>query len=199
MNDAPTTLQALPGDALLLVDVQNDFLPGGSLAVLSGDHILPALTRCISLFRKAGLPIYASRDWHPADHCSFRGQGGPWPPHCIVGSHGAAFSDQLALPDDATIISKATRPDADAYSAFAATSLERRLRDAGIKRLFVGGLATDYCVLNTVRDALSLGFTVMLLLDGIRAVDVKPGDGQHALAEMIALGTQLIYSENIRP
>jgi nicotinamidase/pyrazinamidase len=199
VNIAHTALQTRPGDALLLVDVQNDFLPGGSLAVLSGDRILPALNRCVTLFRNASLPIYASRDWHPADHCSFRDQGGAWPPHCIAGSSGAAFSDQLALPEDVIIISKASRPDVDAYSAFSGTDLEQNLRNASITRLFVGGLATDYCVLNTVRDALSLGFAVLLLLDGIHAVDVKPGDGQRALAEMIALGAQPIHSEDLPP
>lgn len=199
MNPASSSLQIRHGDALLLVDVQNDFLPGGSLAVKSGDLILPALNRCIALFRQARLPIYASRDWHPANHSSFHEQGGTWPPHCIANSRGASFSDQLTLPENTIVISKATRSDIDAYSAFTGTDLEQRLRNAGIERLVVGGLATDYCVLNTVRDALSLGFAVLLLIDGVRAVDVKPGDGQRALAEMLALGAQAIRSEELLP
>lgn len=197
VSPALSTLHLHSGDALLLVDIQHDFLPGGSLAVHSGDSVLPALNRCLAHFRKAALPIYASRDWHPANHCSFLEQGGTWPPHCIAGSHGAAFPDRLDLPADATIISKATRRDRDAYSAFTGTELEQKLHEAGVKRLIVGGLATDYCVLNSVRDALALGFAVLLLLDGIRAVDVKPGDGQRALAEMIALGAQPVRSEDL--
>ena len=199
MSPVPPALQVQPGDALLLVDVQNDFLPGGSLAVPAGDRILPALNRCLAIFGKADLPIFASRDWHPANHSSFREYGGTWPAHCVAGSHGADFSGQLHLPGSATIISKATRREADAYSAFTGTDLEQRLRDAGVRRLTVGGLTTDYCVLNTVRDALGLGFAVLLLLDGIRAVDVKPGDGQRALAEMIALGARPIHSDDLPP
>lgn len=183
-----TPLTPRRGDALLLVDVQNDFLPGGSLAVPSGDEIIPALNRCIAAFGKASLPIYASRDWHPADHCSFREQGGLWPRHCVAGSPGAEFAPKLNLPADAVVISKAVSRDADAYSAFEGTDLELRLRESGVRRLYIGGLATDYCVLSTVRDALSRGFEVLLLVDGIRAVDLNPGDGQHAVDEMAALG-----------
>ena len=177
-----------PGDALVIVDVQNDFLPGGSLAVPRGDQVIAPLNRWIARFAAAGLPVYATRDWHPVDHCSFAAQGGPWPPHCVAGTPGAAFADALGLPSDATVIGKATRQDADAYSGFAGTDLHERLRHAGVKRLFVGGLATDYCVLNTVRDALGLGYGVVLLTAAVRAVDVRPGDGDRALAEMIAAG-----------
>ena len=177
-----------PGDALVVVDVQNDFLPGGSLAVPRGDQVIAPLNRWIARFAAAGLPVYATRDWHPVDHCSFAAQGGPWPPHCVAGTPGAAFADALGLPSDATVIGKATRQDADAYSGFAGTDLHERLRHAGVKRLFVGGLATDYCVLNTVRDALDLGYGVALLTAAVRAVDVQPGDGDRALAEMIAAG-----------
>lgn len=180
------------GDALLLVDVQNDFLPGGSLAVPAGNEIIPALNRYIAAFSAASLPIYATRDWHPADHCSFRAQGGIWPPHCIAGSHGAAFSADLKLPDHTEIISKAMTPEKDAYSGFDGTDLEQRLRRAGVNRLFAGGLATDYCVLNSVRDGLSKGFDVFLLLDGIRAVNLNPEDGQQAIDEMTALGAHTL-------
>jgi len=185
------------GDALLLVDVQNDFLPGGSLAVPSGDETIPALNRYIELFRRNALPIYASRDWHPADHCSFRSEGGIWPPHCIAGSAGAAFSPELSLPSAAVVISKAVHRDTDAYSGFEGTDLEQRLRREGVTRLFIGGLATDYCVLNTVKDALSQGFDVLLLLDGIRAVNLKPDDGRRAIEEMTSLGARPVNWEEI--
>lgn len=176
------------GDALVLVDVQNDFLPGGSLAVPGGDGVIPPLNGWIARFRAARLPIFATRDWHPPDHCSFQSQGGPWPAHCVADSEGAAFAPGLALPSDARVISKANRREADAYSGFAGTDLDDRLRRAGVNRLFVGGLATDYCVLNTVKDALGLGYRVQLLTDGIRAVDARPGDGARAMAEMLAAG-----------
>ena len=193
----PLNLHPHPGDALILVDVQNDFLPGGSLAVPAGDEVIPALNRYIKAFRRASLPIYATRDWHPPDHCSFRAQGGIWPPHCIAGSRGAEFSPQLDLPANVVIISKATNLNADAYSDFETTDLEQRLRQSGISRLFIGGLATEYCVLYTVRDALSHGFEVHLLLDGIRAINVKPGDGQRAIEEMTSLGAHLVHIEDI--
>ena len=198
-NSAPFPLNLCPhsGDALLLVDVQNDFLPGGSLAVPAGDEIIPALNRYIKAFRREALPIYATRDWHPPDHCSFRAQGGIWPPHCIAGNPGAEFSPELDLPPEAVVIAKATRRDTDAYSGFEGTDLEQRLRMDGINRLFVGGLATDYCVLNTVKDALACGFDVLLLLDGIRAVNLKPEDGQRAIEEMTSLGARPIHFEDI--
>lgn len=185
-------LQPQPGDALLIVDVQHDFLPGGSLAVPNGDEVIPVLNRYTDAFSAQNLPVYATRDWHPMLHCSFRAQGGSWPPHCIANTHGAEFTAALRLPADVTVISKATSPEQDAYSGFEGTDLDQRLRAAGIRRLFVGGLATDYCVLNTVRDALRLGYAVMLLTDAIRAVDVQPGDGQRAEAEMVGLGAQRI-------
>ena len=183
-----TSLHPRRGDALLLVDMQSDFLPGGRLAVPGGDGIILGLNCYLDLFQRSALPVYASRDWHPADHCSFREQGGIWPPHCIAGSPGAAFPPELSLPATTTTISKATRQDADTYSAFEGTDLEQRLRAEGVTRLFVGGLATDYCVLNTVRDALKLRFGVLLLLDGIRAVNLNPDDGRHAIEEMTSLG-----------
>lgn len=184
------TLQ--PGDALILVDVQYDFLPGGSLAVPRGDEVVPALNRYIALFRQRGLPVFATRDWHPPQHCSFREQGGPWPPHCIAGSDGARFAALLDLPCEVTIISKAMATQPDAYSGFEGTELTELLRQAGVSRVFVGGLATDYCVLNTVRDARRLGFGAVLLTDAVRAVDVAPGDGERAIAEMLGAGAVAI-------
>jgi len=180
------------GDMLLVTDIQNDFLAGGSLAVAGGDEVIPVLNDYISEFVADGLPVYATRDWHPEGHCSFHPQGGPWPIHCVAGTHGAAFATSLALPPDTTVISKATSLDKEAYSSFQGTDLDSRMRVAGIRRLFIGGLTTDYCVLNTVRDARRLGYDVMLLADAIRAVDVQPGDGQRAEDEMARLGARRI-------
>jgi len=184
------TFAPAPGDALLIVDVQNDFLPGGSLAVPGGEQVVPVLNRALALFKERALPVYATRDWHPANHCSFLAQGGIWPPHCIAGSEGAAFAPALALPPGAVVVSKATEPGKDAYSGFDGTSLAQQLRAARVARLFVGGLATDYCVLNTVKDALRQGFKVMLLLDAIRAVERHAGDGAAAIREMTGLGAR---------
>lgn len=186
-----------PGDALLVTDVQNDFLSGGSLAVTDGDEVVPVLNRYIDIFVTRNLPVFATRDWHPAHHCSFRAQGGPWPPHCIAGTHGAEFAAALRLPLSAVIISKATTPEHDAYSSFLRTDMDRQLRDAGIRRIFIGGLTTDYCVLNTTRDALQLGYQVFVLIDAIRAVDVHHGDGQRAVEEMIALGAKCISLQKL--
>lgn len=176
------------GDALVAVDVQADFLPGGRLPVPRGDEVIPALNRWLAAFAAAGLPVFATRDWHPPDHCSFRERGGPWPAHCVAGSAGAAFAAGLSLPSGARIISKAAAPDREAYSAFEGTDLEPQLRALGVRRLFIGGLATDYCVLRTVTDALSLGFEVVLLEDSCSAVEAKDGDGRRARESMRRLG-----------
>lgn len=180
------------GDALILVDVQLDFLPGGSLAVPHGDEVVPALNHYIAVFRRLTFPVVATRDWHPPDHCSFKAQGGIWPPHCIAGSDGARFASLLDLPCEARIVSKATMRDKDAYSGFEGTDLDDWLKGSGIRRVFIGGLATDYCVLNTVRDALRLGYAAFLLQDAVRAVDVAAGDGERAIAEMRRLGAATI-------
>jgi nicotinamidase/pyrazinamidase len=182
--DTSGEIRPQPGDVLLIVDVQYDFLPGGSLGVRDGDGVIPPLNGWIARFRTAGLPIVATRDWHPADHCSFVAQGGMWPPHCVVGTSGARFHADLALPENVAIVSKATQQDAEAYSAFAGTDLDARLRQLHVQRLFIGGLATDYCVVNTVQDARRLGYAAVVLVDCIRAVDVRPGDGARALAAM---------------
>jgi len=173
---------------LIVVDVQNDFLPEGSLAVPQGDEIIPILNEYLDIFRKKGLPVFATRDWHPPDHCSFRKQGGPWPPHCTAGTDGAQFTSDLLLPSHVTIISKGMDVDEDAYSGFQRTDLDEKLRSLNTHRLFIGGLATDYCVLSTVKDALELEYEVLLLLDAVRAVNVKPDDGKRAIDEMIRLG-----------
>lgn len=186
------------GDALIVVDVQNDFFPGGSLAVPHGDEVVPVLNEYIDRFISKALPIFATRDWHPAGHCSFRERGGPWPPHCIAGTKGAEFAPGLALPQYVEVISKATQRDRDAYSGFEGTDLAGRLRQSGTQRVFIGGLATDYCVFNTVKDALKEGFATTLLLDAVRAVDVQPGDGQASIAEMLRLGAKPGHLERMR-
>lgn len=188
MQAQTSVIEPGPGDALLIVDAQVDFLPGGRLAVPAGDEVVPVLNAYLRAFGRRGLPVFATRDWHPPDHCSFREHGGPWPPHCVAHSDGARFAPLLDLPCGVTIISKAAEAQKDAYSGFEGTALDAILRAAGVRRVFVGGLATDYCVLNTVRDARRLGYAVRLLTDAIRAVDVQPGDGERAVAQMRALG-----------
>lgn len=182
------TLRPRTGDALIIVDVQNDFLPGGALAVPQGNEVVSTLNRYSAQFAAQGLPVFATRDWHPGHHCSFHEQGGPWPAHCVAGTQGAQFASELTLPPSARIISKATTPERDAYSGFAGTELDALLRRENVYRVFVGGLATDYCVLNTVKDARALGYDVVLLQDAIRAVDLRSGDGRRAQEEMQRLG-----------
>lgn len=184
------------GDALLVADVQNDFLPGGALGVPRGDEVVPVLLRYMTSFYLRGLPIFASRDWHPPNHCSFREQGGIWPVHCVAGSKGAEFHPDFRLPPSAIIISKATDPKKEAYSAFEGTALDELLHAAGVWRLFIGGLATDYCVLNTVRDAINNGYAVVWLQDGVRAVNLHPDDGRKAEEDMIRLGAVPIRLES---
>jgi nicotinamidase/pyrazinamidase len=177
-----------PGNALVIVDVQNDFLPGGSLPVPGGDRVVEPLNRWIDMAMAAGVPVFATRDWHGEHHCSFRERGGPWPPHCVQHTWGAEFAPGLCLPASATIVSKGSDPDRDAYSGFEGTELGRALQVRRVRRVLVGGLATEYCVRNTVRDALARGFEVVLLRDAIRPVDLHPGDGARAEDEMMRRG-----------
>lgn len=185
------------GDALIVVDVQKDFLPGGALAVPDGDAVIPALNRYAERFGRIGLPVFATRDLHPPDHCSFRERGGPWPPHCVVGSPGAELSPALVLPAGTETIAKATPSDVEVYSAFEGTGLAAGLRERGCKRVFIGGLATDYCVRATALDALEEGFEVVVLEDAVRPVEVRPGDGARALAELVAQGAHLARLEEV--
>ena len=181
---------------LLLVDVQNDFCPGGALAVPEGDRIIPPLNALIRRCREKSIPIVATRDWHPPDHCSFKKNGGPWPEHCVQGTPGAAFHPGLALdPSHDTIISKAVQTDRDAYSGFENTGLREFLKKDAAQILYIGGLATDYCVKATALDALQEGFQVFVVRDGIRGVEVQPGDTQRALEAMQKAGAVLISSE----
>lgn len=174
-----------PRGALLIVDVQNDFCPGGSLPVPEGDQIVPLLNRWID--ETAGLTV-ASRDWHPPNHISFKQRGGAWPPHCIQDTPGAAFHPDLRLPRDALIVSKGAHSDYDQYSAFDRTDLAGKLKERGIDRLWVGGLALDVCVRASVLDALREGFEVHLIEDATRAINATPGEGQRALTETRAAG-----------
>ncbi len=176
-------------DALIIVDVQRDFCPGGALPITEGDEVVSILNDYIRKFMKAGAQIYATRDWHPDNHISFKAHGGRWPPHCIQGSEGAEFHPDLELPDKVRIISKATDVSKEAYSGFDQTELEDDLRKKAIKRVFVGGLATDYCVKNTVIDAIKLGFETVLLLDATRGVNRE--DSEKAVEEMIASGAKM--------
>lgn len=187
-------MSAVPALALVVVDVQRDFCPGGSLAVRDGDSVVEPLNRVVSAFLQAGLPVFYTRDWHPKDHCSFRERGGPWPKHCVAGTPGAEFHPGLAVPSGSAIVSKATRPDAEAYSGFQGTELESALRRAGVQDLFVGGLATDYCVKQTCLDGLEKGFAVSVMTDCVKGVDVRPGDSEAALAEVSSRGGVMIAS-----
>ena len=179
------------GPALLLVDVQNDFCPGGALAVPEGDRVIPVLNRAIERFRAVGRPVYASRDWHPRDTKHFRESGGPWPPHCVADSPGARFHPDLRLPPDAIVISKGQDRNDDGYSAFEGTTDQGRtlvddLRARGVSELYVGGLATDYCVRATVLDARRAGIPVTVLTDGVAGIGRD--DAARALDEMRAAG-----------
>lgn len=181
------------GDALLVVDVQRDFLPGGSLAVPGGDAVIAPLNAYIAAFEARKLPIFMTRDWHPADHCSFKSAGGPWPSHCVRETPGAQWPEGLKVVPDARIISKATDAAVEAYSGFSGTSLLALLRQLDVQRLFVGGLATDYCVHASVLDARSRGFDVVVLTDAIRGINAQPGDETRALREMLASGAALFH------
>ncbi len=185
-------------DALIVVDMQNDFLPGGSLAVSGGETIIPLLNQYMAEFKAHSLPVFATRDWHPADHCSFRQQGGPWPVHCVAGTVGAEFHPALEWPAGTHIVSKAIASGKDAFSGFEDTKLDVMLKLQGIQRLFIGGVATEYCVLNTVRDALHAGYQVYVLKDAIRAIGLKQDDGLQAVETMIKLGACLIDIDTLQ-
>ncbi|WP_333784153.1 nicotinamidase [Thermocrinis sp.] len=184
-------------DALIVVDVQKDFMPGGALPVPEGDKVVQPLNKYIELFSERGLPVFFTRDWHPENHISFKGYGGVWPPHCVQDTEGAQFHPDLIIPsDNKFIISKGTSRDFDAYSGFQGTILDSLLKERGIKRIFVGGVATDYCVKNTVLGGINLGYFAFLLLDAIKGVDVKPGDSEKAIEEMLSAGAVcLTYQE----
>jgi len=183
-------------DALIVVDVQRDFCPGGALAVPRGDDVVPVINRLLGL---TDWLTVATRDWHPADHCSFEAQGGIWPPHCVAGTDGAAFHPALDQSRIRTVVSKAVTSDAEAYSGFQGTDLAARLAARGVRRVFVCGLATDYCVKATALDARRAGLDVVVIEDAIRGVEVKPGDCAKAVDEMRASAIVLAPSAELAP
>jgi len=178
------------GDALLVVDVQPDFCPGGALAVEGGDRVVPVLNRWIEAATERGLPVCASRDWHPPrHHPSFEGRGGPWPPHCVQDTPGAAYHPELRLPGEAVLVAKGTRLDRDQYSAFDETGLGAYLRGLGVRRLWVGGLAEDVCVHATALDGRKEGFAVHLIAEATRPVSQE--GGRRARDEMRGAGVAI--------
>lgn len=197
MGANSNVLRPAPGDALIIVDVQRDFLAGGSIAVPEASGVIAPINHMIEIFERLRLPVFATRDWHPANHRSFLAQGGIWPPHCVAGTSGARFDPRLLLPHGVRIVSKGRSPDKEAYSAFQGTDLHQKLHSLGVSRLYVGGLATEYCILDTAKDATALGYQVVLLLDAIRAAGAQPGDEENALNEMSNLGIIPILAPQI--
>ena len=190
-------------EALLIVDVQNDFCVGGSLAVPASQQIIDCLNEYTRRFADRGAPVIASRDWHPPVTRHFADHGGVWPVHCVQGTPGAEFHPDLRLPPQTVIASKGSDPEEDSYSAFEAKLPDGRLlgeylRDEGVRRIYVGGLATDYCVRSSVLDALRAGFQATVLLDASRGVDVQPGDSEKAIAEMVGAGADVTTLERLR-
>jgi len=183
-----------PKQALIVVDVQNDFCPGGTLAVAQGDEVVEPLNQQIDEFLERGAPVYKSRDWHPPTTKHFQAYGGTWPVHCVQNTKGAEFHPALRNDPRITVVSKGLG-DTDCYSAFDETDLASQLQQQGVEELVVGGLATDYCVRNTVLDALKHGFKVKLLENATRAVDLHPGDGDRAIEEMRAAGAEIISTD----
>ena len=180
--------------ALIVVDVQNDFCPGGSLSVANGDDVVPPLNRLMREFLDHGEPVFKTRDWHSAQTKHFEAYGGTWPVHCVQGTRGAEFHPDLIDDPRITIISKGTDDSADGYSGFDGTGLAELLREEGVAEIWVGGLATDYCVKHTVLDALREGFSVKALADAMRPVNLNPVDGRHAIEEMRAAGAGIVGS-----
>jgi nicotinamidase/pyrazinamidase len=185
------------GDALLLVDPQNDFCPGGSLPVPDGDAVMPVLNQWADAAHAAGVPIFISRDWHPPRTTHFTSFGGIWPPHCVMDTPGAEFHADLRIPSEATLISKGMGEAEDAYSAFQARDdsgalLGELLRRDGVHHLYVMGLATDYCVKASAIGGLDAGLKVTVVPAGMRAVNLQPHDGDTALGEMRQAGVEVL-------
>jgi nicotinamidase/pyrazinamidase len=183
--------------ALLVVDIQNDFCPGGALGISGGDKIIPAVNKYIKIFSKNKLPIFISRDWHPKKTAHFKKFGGIWPVHCVQNTKGASFHPKLKIPKEAVIISKGMDPEEDSYSAFQARddygrSLLNLLKIFGVEEIYIAGLATDYCVRYSSVDALKSGFKVKILKDAIQGVNIKPQDSKEALAQITGMGAKEI-------
>jgi nicotinamidase/pyrazinamidase len=186
-------IQITDRDALIVVDPQNDFCPGGSLAVPNGDEIFPIINRSTPRFRH----VLATQDWHPPEHRYFQQYGGPWPFHCLQGTKGAEFHPTLDAGRIQEVVRKGTNPGLDGYSGFAGTDLADRLRRRNVQRVFVAGLATDYCVKATAIEAVGEGFETYVLTDAIRPVELVAGDGARALEAMAGAGVRLITTEDL--
>jgi nicotinamidase/pyrazinamidase len=189
-------------NALLIVDVQLDFCPGGALPIPEGDKLIPILNKYIKFFSRQKLPIFASRDWHSKHTKHFKQFGGNWPEHCVQNTQGAQFHPVLRLPKDTIILSKGMDPDEDSYSAFQAVDSQRNefstlLQKLGVTSLFIGGLATDYCVKWSVLDALKFGYKVTILRDAVKGVNIKPNDSEVSIEEMLNLGAQKTTFEKL--
>jgi len=188
--------------ALLVVDAQNDFCPGGALGVSGGDKIIPALNKYIKIFSKQNLPVFASRDWHPKKTVHFKKFGGVWPVHCVQDTKGAAFHPKLKLPKEAILLYKGMDPRKDSYSVFQAedksgVGFAVLLKILGIEELYIGGLATDYCVKYSAIDALKEGFRVKILMDAVKGVNLKPSDSENVLKEIVEMGARQIRLKDL--
>ncbi len=198
MKELPMKIRITERDALIVVDMQKDFMPGGALPVPDADRIVSTVNAYIDHFVKLDRPIYFTRDWHPSTHLSFKQNGGIWPEHCRQDTEGAEFADGLLLPsDNRFIISKGVSEDFDAYSGFQGTPLESLLLERGISRVFVSGVATDYCVKHTLLGAEHLGFRTVLLEDAVKGVDLQPGDSEKAIDAMMQKGAVLCTFEEL--
>jgi len=187
--------------ALLIVDMQNDFCPGGALGIKGGDKIIPAVNKYIKIFLRQQMPVFASRDWHPKKTGHFKKFGGTWPVHCIQKTKGADFHAELKLPKEAVFLYKGMDPQEDSYSVFQAKDANgmeffNLLKIFGVKEIFIAGLATDYCVKYTVIDALRNGLKVKLLIDAVKGVDLNPGDSEEAIKEMLKSGAKIADLKN---
>ena len=187
-------MEVEPKKALIIVDVQNDFCPGGSLAVAHGEEVVAPLNKLMKEFLDRGEPVFKTRDWHPEKTKHFQIYGGTWPVHCVQNTKGAEFHPDLLDDPRVTIVSKGFDESADGYSGFDGTRLAETLREEDVKEVWIGGLATDYCVKETVLDARREGFKVKALADAMRPVNLNPEDGEKAVAEMSAAGAEIVGS-----
>lgn len=183
--------------ALLVIDVQNDFCPGGSLAIEQGDKVVGPLNRIIDAFSSKGLPVLFTRDWHPQNHVSFLTRGGRWPPHCMQGTQGARLHPRLKVPRASIVVDKGDNSEKEAYSGFQGTGLETILRALDVDEVFLGGIATEYCVKETAFDALRRGFRTSVMEDCVRAVEARKGDGRRALEQVEKHGATLTTSGRV--
>lgn len=183
--------------ALIVVDMQRDFFPGGALPVREGERVVGPINKLISAFEKKGCRVFFTRDWHPVNHISFRFRGGLWPPHSVKNTLGSEFHPGLYVPKDAVIISKATKKNTEAYSGFEGTDLAEQLRVLHAKKLYVTGLATDYCVMNTALDGIAEGFAVTMVTDCVAGVNLKPTDSAAAFRRIAAAGAKKMTSREV--